>query len=89
MDDLRELQQKSAAAYAALLKESSGLIEELRDNQLLKPFRDEYVLLNQALRKSHDNERRLIKKSRELAQETQIYEQRVGWEMIYLLNYNC
>ena len=45
------------------------MLEELVGDQSLAKFKDEYEKLHRALRKSHDNEKRLIKKCRELNSE--------------------
>ncbi len=67
--DWKELQQKSTSAFDALNKEAKKLMAELKEEPALAKFREEYESLHSALAKSHDNERRLIKKSRELTAE--------------------
>ena len=69
MDDLKEIQQKSSQAYEALVKDAGKVMAEIADVPDRTRFREEYESLHAALKKSHDNERRLIKKSRELNSE--------------------
>ena len=55
-----------AATLESLEKDFQAVLEELVGDSSLGKFRDEYEKLHRALRKSHDNEKRLIKKCREL-----------------------
>ena len=45
------------------------VIKTLVDDESLKRFRLEYEKLHNTLKRSHENERKLIKKCRELSQE--------------------
>ncbi|OON14691.1 hypothetical protein X801_09516 [Opisthorchis viverrini] len=56
-------------AFEALEKEYDGVMEELMGNKGLEKFKDEYEKLMRALIKSHDNEKRLMRKCRELKAE--------------------
>ncbi|KAG5446493.1 Cilia- and flagella-associated protein 58 [Clonorchis sinensis] len=56
-------------AFEALEREYDGVMEELIGNKGLEKFKDEYEKLMRALTKSHDNEKRLMRKCRELKAE--------------------
>ncbi|CAL8087230.1 unnamed protein product [Calicophoron daubneyi] len=56
-------------AFEILEKEFSEVLNELEGNKGLEKFRDEYEKLMRALNKSHENEKRLMKKCRELKAE--------------------
>ncbi|KAF7241720.1 cilia- and flagella-associated protein 58 [Paragonimus skrjabini miyazakii] len=56
-------------AFEALEKEFDEVINELEGNRGLDKFKDEYEKLMRALMKSHDNEKRLMRKCRELKAE--------------------
>jgi chromosome segregation ATPase len=56
-------------AFEALEKDFQGVLQELVGDKSLEKFRLEYEKLHQALKKSHDQEKRLIKKCRELNAE--------------------
>eukprot|EP00397_Hematodinium_sp_SG-2012_P012112 GEMP01012273.1.p1 GENE.GEMP01012273.1~~GEMP01012273.1.p1 ORF type:complete len:841 (+),score=238.85 GEMP01012273.1:28-2550(+) len=66
-DDVEE----KDAAYDAIEKEVKQTILDIKGDRSLDSFRDEYEKLAEALKKSHDNEERLIKKCRELNTEIQ------------------
>ena len=54
------------------------MLQELVGDKSLERFRSEYEKLHQALKKSHESEKRLIKKCRELNQVRAWQRQRVG-----------
>ena len=64
-----EMAGVDAATFESLEKDFQSVLEELVGDQSLSKFREEYEKLHRALRKSHDNEKRLIKKCRELNSE--------------------
>lgn len=78
MDELKEQQQKSSAAFEVLAKDAMMTLNEIKDIPCLYKFKEEYENLHAALQKSHENERRLIKKARDLNQEISLYTQRVS-----------
>ncbi|TPP58734.1 cilia- and flagella-associated protein 58 [Fasciola gigantica] len=56
-------------AYEALEKEFDEVLNELEGNKGLEKFKEEYEKLMRAFNKSHENEKRLMKKCRELKAE--------------------
>ena len=54
------------------------MLQELVGDKSLERFRSEYEKLHRALKKSHESEKRLIKKCRELNQVRAWQRQRVG-----------
>jgi len=58
-----------ASAFDALEKDFQEVLQELVGDKSLEHFRLEYEKLHRALKKSHDSEKRLIKKCRELNAE--------------------
>ena len=54
------------------------MLQELVGDKSLERFRSEYEKLHRALKKSHESEKRLIKKCRELNQVRARQRQRVG-----------
>ncbi|GMH32197.1 hypothetical protein BSKO_00031 [Bryopsis sp. KO-2023] len=56
-------------AYEALERDFQEVLQELLGDKSLERFRVEYEKIHRALKKSHDNEKRLIKKCRELNAE--------------------
>lgn len=56
-------------AYDALESEFAEVLQELASDKALERFRIEYEKLYKSLKKSHDNEKRLVKKCRELNSE--------------------
>jgi len=52
--------------FDALERDFQETLDELMGDQSLEKFRSEYEKLHRALKKSHDNERRLMQKCREL-----------------------
>ena len=59
----------SATAIAALERDFEDVIKDLGGEDNLERFRLEYEKLHRALKKSHESEKRLIKKCQELSQE--------------------
>jgi len=57
------------AEYERLESDFDAALIELQSEALLEPFKNEYETLYRALKKSHDSERRLIKKCKELRSE--------------------
>merc|ERR1719253_2398405 len=58
-----------ASAFEALERDFQEILQELVGDKSLERFRQEYEKLHRALKKSHDSEKRLIKKCRELNTE--------------------
>merc|ERR1719326_58580 len=58
-----------ASAFEALERDFQEILQELVGDKSLEHFRVEYEKLHRALKKSHDSEKRLIKKCRELNAE--------------------
>uniref|UniRef100_A0A0K6S8L3 Cilia- and flagella-associated protein 58 central coiled coil domain-containing protein n=1 Tax=Chromera velia CCMP2878 TaxID=1169474 RepID=A0A0K6S8L3_9ALVE len=58
-----------STAFEALEKDFQEVLQELLGDKSLEHFRLEYEKLHRALKKSHESERRLIKKCRELNAE--------------------
>lgn len=58
-----------SSAFEALEKDFQEVLQELIGDKSLEHFRLEYEKLHRALKKSHESEKRLIKKCRELNQE--------------------
>ena len=67
-----------ASTIEALEKDFQEALQELVSDASLERFRGEYETLFRALKKSHESERRLIKKCRELNQVRAWQRQRVG-----------
>lgn len=63
--------EEKDAAYDAIEEEVQQTILEIAADKSLDSFREEYEKLAEALKKSHENEERLIKKCRELNVEIQ------------------
>uniref|UniRef100_A0A7S4IY97 Cilia- and flagella-associated protein 58 central coiled coil domain-containing protein n=1 Tax=Odontella aurita TaxID=265563 RepID=A0A7S4IY97_9STRA len=59
----------STSAFDALEREFNEVLEDLADDPSLDKFRIEYERLFRALKKSHDQERRLARKCREINSE--------------------
>jgi len=58
-----------ASAFEALERDFQEILQELVGDKSLEHFRQEYEKLHRALKKSHDSEKHLIKKCRELNAE--------------------
>merc|ERR1719399_465404 len=58
-----------SSAFEALEKDFQEVLQELVGDKSLEHFRLEYEKLHRALKKSHESEKKLIKKCRELNQE--------------------
>jgi len=58
-----------ASAFEALERDFQEILQELVGDKSLEHFRQEYEKLHKALKKSHDSEKHLIKKCRELNAE--------------------
>lgn len=56
-------------AFEALEKDFQGVLDELTGDKSLEKFRIEYEKLHAVMRKSYENERRLMTKCRELNAE--------------------
>eukprot|EP00878_Enallax_costatus_P038802 GHUV01044274.1.p1 GENE.GHUV01044274.1~~GHUV01044274.1.p1 ORF type:complete len:146 (+),score=31.36 GHUV01044274.1:350-787(+) len=56
-------------AYEAIEGDFQEVLQEIANDKGLERFRIEYEKLYRALKKSHDNEKRLVKKCRELNTE--------------------
>ena len=78
MDALKEHQQRASAAFEAVTKDAQSVISELAEQEELRPFLEEYRAIFGVLKKAHENESRLVKKSRELQSEISVYEGRVA-----------
>lgn len=61
--------EMESTAFEAPEKDFQEVLQELIGDKSLEHFRLEYEKLHRALKKSHDSEKRLIKKCRELNQE--------------------
>eukprot|EP00520_Triparma_pacifica_P005870 CAMPEP_0118657374 /NCGR_PEP_ID=MMETSP0785-20121206/13984_1 /TAXON_ID=91992 /ORGANISM="Bolidomonas pacifica, Strain CCMP 1866" /LENGTH=865 /DNA_ID=CAMNT_0006550287 /DNA_START=8 /DNA_END=2602 /DNA_ORIENTATION=+ len=59
----------STSAFEALERDFQEVLSELVGDESLSKFREEYEKLHRALKKSHDQEKRLVKKCRELNTE--------------------
>ena len=57
------------SAFEALERDFQEVLQDLVGDKSLERFRVEYEKLHRALKKSHESEKRLIKKCRELNQE--------------------
>merc|ERR1719171_2560782 len=68
MEAYQEVQHE-ASAFDALEKDFQEVLQELVGDKSLEHFRLEYEKLHRALKKSHESEKKLIKKCRELNQE--------------------
>ena len=58
-----------SSAFETLERDFQEVLTELVGDKSLERFRQEYEKLHRALKKSHDSEKRLIKKCRELNSE--------------------
>jgi predicted RNase H-like nuclease (RuvC/YqgF family) len=58
-----------ASAFEALERDFQEILQELVSDKSLEHFRQEYEKLHRALKKSHESEKHLIKKCRELNAE--------------------
>ena len=58
--------EASAAAFEALERDFQEVLAQLVGDKSLEKFRMEYEKLHRALKRSHDHEKKLIKKVREL-----------------------
>merc|ERR1719253_1760692 len=58
-----------ASAFEALERDFQEILQELVGDKSLEHFRQEYEKLHRALKKSHESEKHLIKKCRELNTE--------------------
>ncbi|KAG8471207.1 hypothetical protein KFE25_009628 [Diacronema lutheri] len=65
------------AEFERLEADLESVLIELQGEPQLEPFKNEYETLFRALRKSHESERRLIKKCKELRVEVENYVQKV------------
>mmetsp|Transcript_1947 Transcript_1947/g.5495 ORF Transcript_1947/g.5495 Transcript_1947/m.5495 type:complete len:846 (-) Transcript_1947:110-2647(-) len=61
-----EVEHLESSAFEALEKDFQEVLQELIGDKSLEHFRLEYEKLHRALKKSHESEKRLIKKCREL-----------------------
>lgn len=61
-----DLENYESSAFEALEKDFQEVLQELIGDKSLEHFRLEYEKLHRALKKSHESEKRLIKKCREL-----------------------
>lgn len=66
-----DLEEEEATAFEALEKDFQDVLAELVADKSLEHFRGEYEKLHRAVKKSHESEKRLIKKCRELNGEIQ------------------
>jgi|TARA_B110000305_G_C19434917_1_gene638342 predicted RNase H-like nuclease (RuvC/YqgF family) len=70
VDGLGEIEAEfSTSAFEALERDFQEVLSELIGDQSLEKFRVEYEKLHRALKKSHEQEKRLVKKCRELNTE--------------------
>ena len=67
-----------ATSLDSLERDFQEVLAELVGDKSLERFRQEYEKLHRALKKSHESEKRLIKKCRELNQVRAWQRQRVG-----------
>ena len=68
-EDFENDLQSSVSAFEALERDFQEVLQELMGDSSLEKFRLEYEKLHRALKKSHDQEKRLVKKCRELNAE--------------------
>ena len=68
-EDFENDLQSSVSAFEALERDFQEVLQELMGDNSLEKFRLEYEKLHRALKKSHDQEKRLVKKCRELNAE--------------------
>ncbi|CAD7950235.1 unnamed protein product [Amoebophrya sp. A25] len=78
MDEWKEHATRAAQLFDALAKDAMMTLSEIRETPCLAQFREEYENLHSALRKAHENERRLIKKSKDLSNELHQYQNKVA-----------
>eukprot|EP00931_Biecheleriopsis_adriatica_P005761 TRINITY_DN107246_c0_g1_i1.p1 TRINITY_DN107246_c0_g1~~TRINITY_DN107246_c0_g1_i1.p1 ORF type:complete len:854 (-),score=316.58 TRINITY_DN107246_c0_g1_i1:83-2644(-) len=67
--DKADVEAFESSAFEALEKDFQEVLQELIGDKSLEHFRLEYEKLHKALKKSHESEKRLIKKCRELNAE--------------------
>lgn len=65
------------AAFAAIERDFHEVLAELVSDSSLDLFRTEYEKLHTALRKSHENEKMLVQRVRELAQQLSVNNQKI------------
>jgi chromosome segregation ATPase len=58
-----------SSAFEALERDFQEVLNDLVGDESLERFRQEYLKLHRALKKSHDNEKRLMKKCQDLSNE--------------------
>jgi chromosome segregation ATPase len=68
-DDFDNELEANASAFEALERDFQDVLTELMGDHSLERFRLEYEKLHRALKKSHEQEKRLVKKCRELNAE--------------------
>ncbi len=68
-DEQLNLDEEEAAAFESLEQDFQEVLQELFADKSLEHFRLEYEKLYRAVRKSHESEKRLIKKCRDLNAE--------------------
>ncbi|CAD7942661.1 unnamed protein product [Amoebophrya sp. A120] len=78
MDEWKEHGDNSAKLFEAMAKDALMTLNEVRETACLTQYKEEFENLHAALRKAHENERRLIKKSKELAKELHNYQTKVS-----------
>eukprot|EP00929_Paragymnodinium_shiwhaense_P006828 TRINITY_DN110793_c0_g1_i1.p1 TRINITY_DN110793_c0_g1~~TRINITY_DN110793_c0_g1_i1.p1 ORF type:complete len:868 (+),score=396.96 TRINITY_DN110793_c0_g1_i1:155-2758(+) len=69
MDDKKDDGDFESSAFEALERDFQEILQELVGDKSLEHFRQEYEKLHRALKKSHESEKSLIKKCRELNTE--------------------
>ncbi|KAF4669011.1 hypothetical protein FOZ61_005146 [Perkinsus olseni] len=67
--DMENIEAFEASAFEALEKDFQEVLAELLDDESLKEFREQYERLHDTLKQSHDSEKMLITKCRELSTE--------------------
>ena len=68
-DEQLNLDEEETAAFESLEKDFQDVLQELFADKSLEHFRSEYEKLYRSVKKSHESEKRLIKKCRELNTE--------------------
>ena len=84
MSDLDAEMEANISSFEALEREFQEVLSELMGDQGLETFRLEYEKLHRALKKSHEQEKRLVKKCRELS--TEILNNQVCFNLILRQN---
>jgi predicted lipoprotein len=69
ISELDNEMETSISAFEAIEREFQEVLSELMGDQGLETFRLEYEKLHRALKKSHEQEKRLVKRCRELNTE--------------------